>query len=178
MELHLVLDNYVIFDNNLKNTHMSDQHKYQVKLNWIEDRKGLLQSDVLDSKIEVVTPPEFPKGISGLWSPEHLFVGAVNSCFMTTFLAVAENSKLNFSKFECNAIGTLDRIDGKYRITEITLFPILSIKDETLKDKGIRVMEMSEKACLISNSINSKVILQPEIRIINTAIISEELNIP
>jgi hypothetical protein len=76
MELHLVLDNYVIFDNNLKNTHMSDQYKYQVQLNWIEDRKGLLQSDVLDSKIEVVTPPEFSKGISDyghpnifLWEP-------------------------------------------------------------------------------------------------------------
>ncbi len=177
MELHLVLDNYVIFDNNLKNTQMSDQHKYQVKLNWIENRKGLLQSDVLDSKIEVVTPPEFPKGISGLWSPEHLFVGAVNSCFMTTFLAVAENSKLNFSKFECNAIGTLDRIDGKYLITEVTLFPILTINEEALKDKGIRVMEMSEKACLISNSINSKVILKPEILIINNAITTKELKI-
>lgn len=178
MELHLVLDNYVIFDNNLKNIQMSDQHKYQVHLNWIEDRKGLLQSDVLDSKIEVVTPPEFPKGISGLWSPEHLFVGAVNSCFMTTFLAVAENSKLNFSKFECNAIGTLDRIDGKYRITEVTLFPILTINEEALKDKAIRVMEMSEKACLISNSINSKVILKPEVLIVHNTIISEELNIP
>lgn len=177
MELHLVLDNYVIFDTNLKNTHMSDQHNYQVKLNWIEGRKGLLQSDVLDSTIEVVTPPEFPKGIAGLWSPEHLFVAAVNSCFMTTFLAIAENSKLNFSKFECNAIGTLDRIEGKYRITEVTLFPILIIDEEALKDKAIRVMEMSDKACLISNSINSKVILQPEIRIINTAIVSDELNI-
>lgn len=157
---------------------MSDQHKYQVKLNWIEDRKGLLESDVLDSKIEVVTPPEFPKGIAGIWSPEHLFVGAVNTCFMTTFLAIAENSKLDFSKFECNAIGTLDRIEGKYRITEITLFPILTINDETLKEKGIRVMEMSDKACLISNSINSKVILEPEIVVIYNSIITEESNIP
>ncbi|MDR7210255.1 OsmC family protein [Flavobacterium piscis] len=144
---------------------MSDKHKYQVKLNWIEDRKGTLQSDVLNTKIEVVTPPEFPKGIPGLWSPEHLFVASVNSCFMTTFLAVAENSKLEFTNFECNAIGTLDRMEGKFCITEITLSPILTIKDETFRDKGIRVMEMSEKACLISNSITSKVILQPEVRI-------------
>ncbi|MGG7035330.1 MAG: OsmC family protein [Flavobacterium sp.] len=144
---------------------MSDQHTYQVKLDWIKDRKGILQSDILESKIEVVTPPEFPNGIPGLWSPEHLFVAAVNGCFMTTFLAVAENSKLKFSKFECNAIGTLDRVDGKFRITEITLSPILTIDDETLREKAIRVMEMSDKACLISNSINSKVILQPEVLI-------------
>ncbi|MDN3677648.1 OsmC family protein [Flavobacterium paronense] len=144
---------------------MSDQHQYQVKLNWIEDRKGILQSDVLNSKIEVVTPPEFPKGIPGLWSPEHLFVASVNSCFMTTFLAVSENSRFEFTKFECNAVGTLDRVEGKFCITEITLSPILTIKEETLKDKGIRVMEMSEKACLISNSITSKVILQPKVNI-------------
>ncbi len=144
---------------------MSDQHKYQVKLSWIADRKGIIQSDALTSEIEVVTPPEFPKGIPGFWSPEHLFVASVNSCFMTTFLAVAENSKLDFTHFECNAVGTLDRVEGKFCITEITLSPVLTIIDETLKDKGTRVMEMSEKACLISNSITSKVILLPEVRI-------------
>ena len=143
---------------------MSDQHKYQVKLNWIEDRKGVIQSEVLDSKIEVVTPPEFPKGIEGKWSPEHLFVAAVNSCFMTTFLAVAENSKLDFSSMECNAVGTLDKEEGKYQITEITLFPTVTIVDEMQKDKAIRVMEMSEKACLISNSIKSVVALVPEVK--------------
>jgi peroxiredoxin-like protein len=143
---------------------MSDQHKYQVKLNWIEDRKGVIQSEVLDSKIEVVTPPEFPKGIEGKWSPEHLFVAAVNSCFMTTFLAVAENSKLDFSAMECNAVGTLDKVEGKYQITEITLFPTITIVDEMQKDKAVRVMEMSEKACLISNSIKSKVALVPEVK--------------
>lgn len=140
---------------------MSEIHKYQVKLNWLEDRKGIIQSDVLESKIEVVTPPEFPKGIAGKWSPEHLFVAAVNSCFMTTFLAVAENSKLEFSAMECNAVGTLDKVDGKYLITEIILAPIITIVDEVQKDKAIRVMEMSEKACLISNSIKSSVSLQP-----------------
>jgi peroxiredoxin-like protein len=145
---------------------MSEQHHYQVKLNWIADRKGIIASDVLDTKIEVATPPEFPKGIAELWSPEHLFVAAVNSCFMTTFLAVAENSKLDFTHFECNAVGTLDRVDGKYCITEITLSPILTINDETFKDKGIRVMEMSEKACLISNSITSKVILLPKVTVL------------
>jgi len=37
------------------------------------------------SFIEVATLPEFPKGIPGIWSPEHLFTAAVSSCLMTTF---------------------------------------------------------------------------------------------
>jgi organic hydroperoxide reductase OsmC/OhrA len=145
---------------------MSDLHTYQVQLNWIADRKGIVASEVLPTTIEVATPPEFPKGIEGIWSPEHLFVAAVNSCFMTTFLAVAENSKLEFSRFACNAVGTLDKVDGKYQITEVKLTPILTINDIALKEKGIRVMEMSEKACLISNSITSKVSLAPTINLL------------
>lgn len=140
---------------------MSDNHQYQVHLHWASDRKGIIQSDALNTKIEVATPPEFPKGIAGIWSPEHLFVGAVNSCFMTTFLAVAENSKLDFSAFECNAIGMLEKVEGKFQITTITLFPQLTLVDEDKKDKALRVMEMSEKACLVSNSIRSQVVLEP-----------------
>ncbi|MES1225955.1 MAG: OsmC family peroxiredoxin, partial [Bacteroidota bacterium] len=68
---------------------METTHYYEVKLNWESDRKGLMSSPVLNSSIEVATPPEFPKGIHGIWSPEHLLVAAVNSCMMTTFLAIA-----------------------------------------------------------------------------------------
>lgn len=138
-------------------------YTYQVKLDWIEQRKGVLASDALDSKIEVVTPPEFPKGIARQWSPEHLFVAAINSCFMTTFLAVAENSGLEFSQFECNAVGTLDRVEGKFRITDVVLSPVLTLGNGNMTDKAMRVMEMSEKACLISNSINSQITLHAKV---------------
>ena len=142
---------------------METKHNYQVNVTWLAERKGILESLVLDSNIEVATPPEFPKGMVGIWSPEHLFVAAVNSCFMTTFLSVAENSKLEFTQFECDAVGTLEKIDGKYMISEITLSPVLTLAGEN--DKGLRVLEMSEKACLIANSVKTKVTLRPQIRI-------------
>jgi organic hydroperoxide reductase OsmC/OhrA len=69
---------------------MDDKHLYEVNLEWKNARIGDLSSPVLNDKIEVATPPEFPKGIEGVWSPEHLFVSAVSSCLMTTFLAIAE----------------------------------------------------------------------------------------
>jgi peroxiredoxin-like protein len=138
-------------------------HYYEVKLDWKSDRKGLVSSPVLTSNIEVATPPEFPKGIAGIWSPEHLLVAAVNSCLMTTFLAIAENSKFEFVSFKSNANGKLEKIDGKYLISEIVLSPELTIKSDTDKEKALRVLEKSEAACLISNSIKSKIIFKPVI---------------
>ncbi len=138
-------------------------HLYNVNLKWNEGRIGEISSPELISKIEVATPPQFPKGVEGIWSPEHLLTAAVNSCFMTTFLAIAENFSLEFIDFSCSAIGNLGQVDGKYLMTEIILRPILKISNESNKDKAIRVLEKSEKACLISNSIKSIVYLQPEI---------------
>lgn len=144
---------------------MENVHHYEVKVNWESERKGLMSSPVLKSNIEVATPPEFPKGSPGIWSPEHLLIAAVNSCLMTTFLAVAENSKLEFVNFECNANGKLEKIDGKYMISEIVLSPILIIHQSADIEKATRVLEKSEAACLISNSVKSKIILTPKIKV-------------
>jgi len=144
---------------------MSDTHNYEVNLQWNNDRKGTLSSPVLPNQIEVATPPDFPKGMAGIWSPEHLFVAAVNSCLMTTFLAIAENSKIEFISFESNAIGIVDKADGKYSVTEIILKPKLVIPPTQHADRAKRVIEMSEKACLISNSIKTKITLEPIIEV-------------
>lgn len=69
---------------------MSDTgHTYEVNVKWKGGRLGLIDSPVLDETVEVATPPQFPGGVPGIWSPEHLFVAAVSSCFMTTFTAIA-----------------------------------------------------------------------------------------
>jgi peroxiredoxin-like protein len=140
-------------------------YNYEVHLAWKKDRKGVISSPALESSTEVATPPEFPKGMEGIWSPEHLFVAAIESCLMTTFLAVAENSKLEFESFSSHAIGKLDKVDGKFMMTEILLKPTLVIKDPGLREKAKRTLEISEKACLISNSVKSTIIFEPVIEV-------------
>lgn len=143
-----------------------EAHYYNVNVNWNQERKGVMCSpELVQSKgeasscIEVATPPEFPKGIPGIWSPEHLFTASVSSCFMTTFLAIAENSKLEFTNFNCNSKGKLDQVDGKFQMTEIILEPTVTIIHEKDRDKAERILQKSEAACLISNSIKSKITL-------------------
>jgi len=147
---------------------MANEHNYEVNLHWKQDRKGVVSSPVLNDKIEVVTPPEFPKGIEGIWSPEHLFTAAVSSCLMTTFLAVAENSKLDFVSFDCKANGKLEMVEGKYMMSEVELSPKLVIKKEEDRERAERILTKSEAACLISNSIKSKIVFKPEIIVFAT----------
>jgi hypothetical protein len=63
-----------------------EPHYYHVDIAWNKDRKGMMCSPErmgvnLNSEgcIEVATPPEFPKGIPGIWSPEHLFTGLISN---------------------------------------------------------------------------------------------------
>ena len=146
-----------------------DAHFYTIQIAWNKNRKGIMCSPELSAPgqnggcIEVATPPEFPKGIPGIWSPEHLFTAAVSSCLMTTFLAIAENSKLEFKAFHCDSKGKLDQVDGKFQMTEVILDTIVTIMDEKDRERAERVLVKAEAACLISNSIKSKVTLIPHI---------------
>lgn len=140
-----------------------ETHSYQVDVNWMSDRKGMMSSPDLNVQLEVATPPQFPKGMPGIWSPEHLFTAAVGSCLMTTFLSIAENSKLEYSSIDIKASGKLDVVDGKYLMTKVELYPTLTIQKEGDRDRALRILQKSEAACLISNSIKSEVVMRPEV---------------
>jgi organic hydroperoxide reductase OsmC/OhrA len=115
--------------------------------------------------LEVATPPEFPKGIPGIWSPEHLFTAAVSSCLMTTFLAIAENSRLDFLSFHCRAKGKLEQVEGKFLMTEVLLLPTVVVTKEINIERAFRVLQKSEENCLISNSVKANIVMKPEVRV-------------
>ncbi|OWR13768.1 OsmC family protein [Chryseobacterium sp. VAUSW3] len=140
-----------------------DAHFYNVDINWKSGRNGEMTSPELNTAVEVATPPQFPNGVEGIWSPEHLFTAAVASCLMTTFVAIAENSKLQFKEFACKSSGKLDRIDGKFLMTEVILEPTVVILNEEDREKAERVLQKAEANCLISNSVNSKITMTPKI---------------
>ncbi|WP_042721750.1 OsmC family protein [Flavobacterium sp. B17] len=142
-----------------------EAHFYNVNIEWKNNRKGEMSSPELTQNIEVATPPQFPKGMEGIWSPEHLFTAAVSSCLMTTFLAIAENSKLEFSGFECKSKGKLEQVEGKFLMTEVILEPVVTIQNESEREKAERVLQKSEANCLISNSVKSKITMIPQIKL-------------
>lgn len=142
---------------------MENAHTYDVEVIYQKERLGSLHSTVLSEELSVATPPEFPNGMKDVWSPEHYFVAAVNGCLMTTFLAIAENFKLNFESFKSSGEGKLEKVDQKFMMSEITLRPLVVVSSEDVKEKALKVLMKAEAACLISNSIKSKIIFEPEV---------------
>lgn len=140
---------------------MSHPHYYEVNVKWTEGRKGELSSPILDETIECATPPEFTNGVANVWSPEHLFTASINSCYMSTFLAIAENFKLPFKTFTCQTVCRLEPVDGKYQMSHALIKPEVTLENpETDKEKLVKVLEKSKAACLVTNSLKTVVELE------------------
>ena len=134
--------------------------RYRAKTAWSSARRGTLLA-LGKPNIVVGSPPEF-KGEPDIWAPEELLVGSVNTCLMLTFLTLAQAGGLTPVGYESEAEGLLENIEGKYRITEVTVRPRVSLKGEADLECAREIMESVEAQCFISNSIKSTITLNAE----------------
>src|SRR5215467_5273988 len=134
--------------------------RYTAKTTWSSARRGLL-SAAEKPNIIVGSPPEF-KGEPNIWAPEELLVGSVNTCMMLTFLSLAQARGLTPAQYDSDAEGLLENVEGKYRFTEVTVRPHITVGSEAELEHALEIMESAEAQCFISNSVRSKVKLIPE----------------
>jgi len=135
---------------------------YENTIVWTGEKKGEVSALKLPS-LQVATPADFG-GHEGFWSPEQCFVAAVNACVMSTFLAIAQLSKLSFESYEAEASGKLDKPEGQVmQFTEITIRAKLVVTHSKDLERAGRLLEKAEKQCLVSNSIKAAVHLEPQV---------------
>lgn len=134
------------------------QYYFESQANWVNGRKVVLSATDVKGTITAATPPEFAGGIKDIWSPEHLLLASVCSCFITTFLAIAEKKRLKVTRLECNAIGYISLVEGHLEFTEINLYPKIMMPDEQQFDAAGDAIAKTHKHCIISNSLKSKII--------------------
>jgi peroxiredoxin-like protein len=136
-------------------------HRYETRIAGAPSGYATVSTPGLpDLRLEA--PSDFG-GPGDAWSPEHLLLAAVQSCFLLTLRGVARASKLEFITLDLGASGTVDRQDGVTRFTEIVLRPRLTVPAGTDRERALRILEKSERACLVSSSLSTPVRLEPEI---------------
>jgi peroxiredoxin-like protein len=134
---------------------------YTTGLTWIEAKIGTLVSGG-KPELQISSPPEF-KGNVGMWTPEDLFVGAVEMCQMLTFLALAQKQQLSLVSYKSSAKGTLEFVDGQYRFTHIIITPTVVVEKSATEIEVQTLMREAHKRCLISNSITAVVEVNPSV---------------
>jgi peroxiredoxin-like protein len=141
---------------------------YRTSLDWVGGRAAIAASPGKAS-FRVSSPPEF-KGEDGVWTPEDLFVAAVDICMMTTFLAFASRAQLPVASYTSEAVGTLEFTDGAYRVTRITLRPTIVVEDETALSRVEETLAEAHRACIVSNSIRTDVSVEPLVRMVTETV--------
>ena len=154
---------------------MDASHKYEVRVKCTRPRSGVVASDGVPRPISFSAPPEF-LGEPGVWTPEHFFVAAVATCYVSTFSGMAEMSKFAFASLEVEAEATLEKDENGWRFTEVRLRPALKIAREQDRERADRLLAKAERSCLVARSISSKVTLGPSVSVVPENVVSEALS--
>jgi peroxiredoxin-like protein len=143
---------------------MATEHEYRVQAMCTGPRKGVIRAEAVSRTIPFSAPPEF-RGEAGFWTPEHLLVASVVSCFVSTFSGMAEMSRFEFASFCLDAEGLLENESGAWRFAEIKLSPNLTLLKEADRERALRLLEKAEKSCLIARSLQCKITMSASIQI-------------
>ena len=136
---------------------------FETELSWVKDKQGMLSAHDAEGVLYIETPPAFG-GEGRPWTPEHLFLGSVSTCFMSTFLAFANKMRISIISLKCPAIGQVQLVEGYYQFTQIDLYPEICVDPLHESNAGL-ALEKTYKYCLITRSIAVPVFYHTDLKI-------------
>jgi len=124
---------------------------YPVKLVWTGGKSGDLS---IEGKVVIKTgvPSGGPEEAI-LHSPEDLFIASATMCYMNGFVEFTRKMRIEFKSFECDSVGTLEKVGRSFEITKIDLKTKVVIGSEDIRNKINRALELAAKYCFIANSM-------------------------
>ena len=76
---------------------------------------------------------------------------------------IAEFSKFEVEALEVGVEGTVEKAEGGFHFSRVVLRPLLSVRVEADRERGLRLLEKTERACLVSRSLRSEIVLEPAV---------------
>jgi len=130
---------------------------------WHEGKQAGLTAEGRPD-LGVATPPEFG-GPEGIWGPEDFLVAAVNSCILTTFLYLRGRAGIELVSYQGDSEGTVVYTDGALKFSEVTVRPRVTVASEENRERAAEALKRAEETCLISNSLDCAVNVEPSIEV-------------
>jgi len=144
---------------------MERSHTYNLTISWTGNR-GTGTSDYraydrnhiirAENKIEIPgsSDPAF-RGDKTRYNPEEFLVSALSTCHMLSYLHVCVMNGVVVTEYTDKVTGTMaETPDGGGHFTEVTLNPVVTVKDVAMVAKANELHHKASQLCFIANSVN------------------------
>ena len=144
---------------------MEKTHNYSLTIQWTGnkgtgtsgyrdyDRNHTIQAE---NKIEIPgsSDPAF-RGDRTRYNPEEFLVAALSTCHMLSYLHVCVVNGVVVTDYTDNATGIMaETPDGGGHFTEVTLNPVVTVKDASMIAKANELHHKASELCFIARSVN------------------------
>jgi organic hydroperoxide reductase OsmC/OhrA len=153
----------------------TDQHRFESRLVWTGATKGgtaSYESYSREYRIDIKGKPSIRgtaavpfRGDPALPNPEDLLVASLSACHFLSYAALCARGGVNLVAYEDDAEGTVQRVDGVFRFTEVVLHPKVSIAAGSDTDKARAFHAEAHAICFIANSVNFPVRNEPAVAV-------------
>ena len=146
--------------------------RYRVTAWWSSGKAGLAKSDSAPNAIHFAAPPQFG-GVEGRWTPEDLLLGAIASCYTTTFQALADYSQLEYLDLGVEVDGTVCKGESGYNFSKITIRAKLTISKPDEESRSMRLLHKAKALCLVSRALSVETVFEPSVCVRGSAAVRE-----
>ena len=156
---------------------MAKEHHYKSLLKWTGNNgAGTKNYKVYDRRYDILidgkptltgsSDPAF-RGDPTLHNPEDLLLGSISSCHMLWYLHLCSVNKIVVTAYEDPAIATMAmNPDGSGQFTSATLYPQVTITEDSDANKAKELHHEASKMCFIAKSLNFPITHEPNIKVV------------
>ncbi len=152
---------------------MNKIHNYTLKIKWTGNKGvGTTQYDTYDrnftisakNKVDILGSADAPfLGDITKYNPEDLLLASLSSCHMLWYFHLCADAGVIVIDYIDNPTGILIQNEtGSGSFSEVTLNPIVKVKEISMIEKAIELHDKAHKCCFIANSVNFKVFNNPK----------------
>jgi organic hydroperoxide reductase OsmC/OhrA len=142
---------------------MEATYRFRVEAWWASGRTGIAKSSSAPNAIHFTSPPAFG-GVEGRWTPEDLLLGAVASCYTTTFRTLAEYSKVAYNDLQVEVEAVVNKAESGYNLGEVCIRANLIIPREEEQERAIKLLHKAKGLCLVSRALAVKQNFEPAVK--------------
>lgn len=155
---------------------MSKKHTYQTTIEWTGNKgsgTSHYQAYERSHTISIENKPTLLassdaafRGDKTKHNPEDLFLASISSCHMLWYLHLCADAGIHVVDYQDNATGILEENPTGGKFIEVTLHPMVVVKESSMVDEAYKLHHKANEQCFMANSLNFKVKHEP---IITTA---------